>query len=321
MMDWTADRTEITDLIRRAKATFKLITKVKNDALMLRRWVAYHEKIVGPENLVVFDNNSDDKETVELLASLDPRVLVISFKRFHNLLHRVNEVPELYEALQTSSRYYQFLDVDEYVGYIDDELAVHRERDVVGFLDAQTAPVIPGVWIENVFGFDDRFHFNHRDGRLRLDVRTGKPVISSDTAVFGMINHNFQVPEQLYGSIRTNVVVFHLLRLSAEQRVKANLAKLIAYNALPKGASVEDALAIDPETLTDAKRNPRTWLREIHKMVSIEPPKQDQPLNSGDIEIASSGLIRFSEEWQADALRSLIRQPGTARDRVFGSHS
>ena len=144
-------------------------------------------------------------------------------------------------------------------------------------------------------------------------MQWGKPILSSRAEVSGVINHNCQIGKALFnGKSSTNVFVLHLNRLSAQQRIAANLNKLLALNLVPAGTNIEKILAMDNEEFQPG--NPRNWVIEIKKLVELPADYREPagPEHKNIIELGRDGVIRFHDDAQKSLLSEFLRNPSVA---------
>lgn len=271
-------------------------------------------------NLIVFDNMSTSPDLLDYYKRMSGKLLVCQFSGFHNHVHRPERFPKLFEALRKSARYFTFLDADERLIWIDQNLRHHAGAEVLAALEKLDDPIVPGIWLDNLAGYEDRFRvIRDKDQRGLPGIRTGKVIVSGSVRHTDLHCHNFQMAQECYGSIRTNFFVLHLKRLSAQQRISANFAKLKAYNAMGSYATIEDLIAADPETIKPG--NPRQWVREIQYMAKERSVDSNARLKPGSIQLAADGSIRFSEDWQKDLLAHFVANPNEYRDLIFTKSS
>lgn len=235
-LDWDRDPRAVCDRVREVRSRLKLVIKVKDDAAFLEKWVDYHSRMVGPESIIILDNRSTDERMADLYGRLDAATPVISFGGHHNKVHRVHEFTGFYDALRSSTEYYAFLDADEFLRWVEPNGRAVSGPAVVEQIAQSNLPVIPGLWTENVFGYEHRFKSSSVRG---IGPTHGKPVIASTTAVEGLINHNFQLPDALYRDrIQFSCLILHMKNLSAEQRIRANMRKLVKTGTIQESASI-----------------------------------------------------------------------------------
>lgn len=312
---WEKDHADFLRRLRSRRAPLKIVLKVKDDTFFLERWIEHHGAIVGPQNLVVFDNMSTLPGMGEIYERWDGALNLIRFGGFHNRLHRVGEFPELYSALQASADHFVFLDSDEYLVHIDADRRVHRGPVLLDLLARTRSGVLPGSWLENVQGCENRFWYDIRQDHVMTGLRSGKPIIASSVPVSGMINHNRQIDKSCYDrNVVANFFVLHLKRLSVRQRIATNLHKLQAYNAFKRPMTLDELLTLDPDDF--AAGNKRNWIREIQTLSAMNDedvrpcaPLPCAPLPRGQSEIGADDTLRFATPEQEEAFANLLSHP------------
>lgn len=112
---------EVVDLIRKKRTAFKICTKVRDEKELLPIWIDHLIKAgFGLDEIIIFDNMSNDSEFIEFLNEIASDVLVISFDGYYNLVHYTGWLKNIYLALAESSDYFGFIDVDEFLYAIDE---------------------------------------------------------------------------------------------------------------------------------------------------------------------------------------------------------
>jgi hypothetical protein len=319
--EWQTQSDEITKRIISQKSHFKILLKIKDDHFFFDRWVRHHASIVGMENIVIFDNMSTSKKLEDLYQSYGDSLNIFRFSGFHNKIHRVNEFSELYESLKLSCQYFQFLDSDEYLVYIDSDGAVCHGPAIVDKIVATGASVNPASWLENVRGCDHRFWWDMRQNHPLIGLRSGKPIISSNAAVKGLINHNWQVCcDQYESKSSTNFFVLHLKRLSIDQRIKTNIRKLHAYNAFKGRVMDQDEIRMLNADIYPPG-NKRNWIKEIQDLSvrEVDGPLHPESFREGMVEFGSDGRMIFSSPDQETAFYHMLDNPWGHIESAFSN--
>lgn len=307
---WGADTAEILSQIVSQPSPFKIILKIKDDPYFLERWIRHHSAIVGINNLIIFDNMSSLDEMFDIYGRYADNLLVVQFSGFHNRLHRTHEFPELYEGLQKACNYVAFLDSDEYLVHIGPDYCVRTGKFVLDTLLSLNTSVIPGSWLENVAGYEDRFWYDIGQNHAVAGLRSGKPIISTSALVSGMINHNRQIDVSIYDrNVVLNFFVLHLKRLSPEQRIESNYRKLHAYNAFKRKLTIDEVLQLNPDDFPQG--NKRNWIREIQQFAKLRGEKfdRDAPLVNGTVLINNHDFLVFSNAEQRSVFDTFLSQP------------
>src|SRR5262249_21669961 len=153
---------------------------------------------------------------------------VIRFPGRHNSLHWVSLYADLYDALKASTRFFICLDTDEFLILVDDD----RWRDdaaLVDFLrDQGQSDALPAAWLPNTDWSAVRFRCGEDFDAFAEAVAWGKPILRADAELSGFIHHNMQLDQALFSKpFKTNFLILHLSNLIPEQRISANVNKLI----------------------------------------------------------------------------------------------
>lgn len=309
-LSWPQQKDLVVAQIRANPASLKILLKTKNDAALLERWITHHLAIVGPGNIIVFDTGSTDPAVLEIYRRHRAQLLLAAYDGFFDNLHRVAMFEELYVALQSGKGRFAFLDTDEFLVWVEPDGEVLRDARVVQRLREVDAPVLPGTWLHNLPGYDDRFRLLPDGLSLVEGLAWGKPVIRHDVALSGVINHNSQLPLASYRDrFRTNCFVLHLNRLSARQRIASNLNKLVALDAVPEGITAAQAARLNVENFREG--NIRLYLREVQLLASQPEvlPDREAPLQQNSIRILGDGALHFQAPEQREALRGYLLEP------------
>lgn len=308
MLIWESQKAEIAARLRRDPKDFRIILKTKDETDFLKDWVTHHRRIVGDDGLVIFDNGSSAPEVLDYYASIDDRVLVVSFSGYVNSLHRPSLMPELYSALRDSTRYFTFIDTDEFLYWFTGTGQCLSGKGFLSNLLARDESVIPGLWLDNVDGYRTRLWLNEQRRPLLAAVRSGKPVLSASFQWEGMSNHNFHLPEEVWSGCRTaNVVVAHMSRLIPRQRIRANMAKLQADRFMSGNFTLEDLMACEPSQLTGSARQ---YVREIQSLVRAPIGEADPtaPLKPGSVELRDGNVV-FPNTQEENLFRAFLSNP------------
>jgi hypothetical protein len=317
--DWRRNKEMIVRRIRESTSPMKFVLKTKDEPVLIERWISYHLNLAGPDNIIVFDNGSCEPSVADVYDRHKDDVIFSRYDGFVDNLHRVSLFPELYAALRASAEYYSFLDTDEFMAWLDEDLSIIQDHRVVKHIADSGAPILPGTWLSNVIGFDDRFFLDVSGGGLEQGFKWGKPIISSSVEVSGFINHNVQLSRSAYGEkVPTNCVVFHLNRLSVKQRIGSNLHKLVALGALAQGASLQDVLLMELHGLPQG--NVQRYVREIQALARTPEVMGDprQRLDENTIRICADGNIALGSEEQRRVLSDFLASGRSLLRFAFG---
>lgn len=309
MLDWEKDRAEVLSRIAANGADFKIILKTKDETHFLKDWVVHHRRIAGEAGLVIFDNGSTHPEVLDYYKTLGDRILVVHFSNYMNDLHRPFLMPGLYEALRASSRWFTFIDSDEFLYWVSPGGECLSGRGFMVNLLASEEQVIPGLWLDNVAGYRDRLWLSERQNHLDAALRSGKPVMSSGVVWDGMSNHNFHLPAAMWMGCQTgNIVVAHLRRLYPQQRIKANMAKLRSDKVIGADTPVEAVLAMALPGLTSSTRH---YVREIQELTRNPFGVPDpEAVLAREHMLIRDGRVHFAHAAEEDSFTEFLMNPG-----------
>jgi hypothetical protein len=275
-LHWTDSAAQIAEEIRkRSPVELKLVLKTRNETAFLRDWIEHHIPIVGLEGIVIFDHNSDNPETLEIYRQYGRRLLVFQFSGHHNALHDSRIVPDLYDAIRRSCKYYCFLDTDELLFWAEPDGSIISNSSIPQKVIATGEAILPGVWIENAPGQNKELLISFHHERMRSGLEAGKPVVRSTSVIKGFANHNIQLGcEHFSGCKSANLIVMHRKNFSPEQRILANLEKLRRYNLSTKqlecfgmfGNDFDEFKILRVDVNQIPRGNARNYIAEIQKI-------------------------------------------------------
>ncbi|EKT4484722.1 hypothetical protein QEM02_004890 [Pseudomonas putida] len=299
-MHWKTDQQEICSTIGSSFAPLKIVLKIKDDWEMFSDFFNHHAKIVGPENIYIFDNQSTNQLLLDKYKELPYPSHVFRFDTFHNDIHSPEKFSTLYEALQNSSKHFTFLDSDERLCLMSSD---EYSTSIVDYLSALDISV-PGIWLSNAPGSKDIFTIGDSIEKLQTGLTWGKPIFSSNTKLDGYINHNIQALEHVYDGLDFRAIfVLHLNNLSPNQRINANLRKLVARRFIGEHSTIDDALNADTTGTTDL--NIKLYLEEIRKL-STQKSSPITTLSPGHFKLDDQGTLSFYSSTEKNLLSCFL---------------
>jgi hypothetical protein len=311
LADWHASQDDIIRVLRSHVSMLKIILKTKDDLSSLTEWVGYHANIVGLENLIVFDNCSQDPAIYAFYDSL-PELAAFSYRGFHNILHHTELFSPLYNVLEETCQYFVFLDGDERLALFQEDGRIVN-KEMTSFLDANRAvKMFPGTWLLNDFGSRRVYKCGTpKDNLLLHGLRWGKPILRADSGAIGFINHNTQAAQagaRVFEDFRTNFFVLHLCNLSRQQRIEANRKKLVARNVIDENASIDRILTLDLSGHSD--RNVTLYVSEIQKLANCGEFQSADLLSPGFLRTNDIGGTDFFSDTERLMFSDYVRFPG-----------
>jgi hypothetical protein len=108
----------------------------------------------------------------------------------------------------------------------------------------------------------------------------------------------------LKNDLITNLFVLHRLQVSSAERIHTNIQKLRTLALLADDEGLEEALALDIDTLD--RRETRAYVLEIRRLISAG---DKLPSIEGSFEIGPNGRVNWENEWQRAEMQMFVSQP------------
>jgi len=129
--DMDKNREVVVSKIKESKTQFKICTKVRDEVEFLPVWLSHLQECgFSLDEIIIFDNNSTEREVFEFYSSLPDDVLIVKFSGEMNQVHNTGMFYDIYEALCESSEYFCFIDADEFLYKIDTEEGKFIHKDI-----------------------------------------------------------------------------------------------------------------------------------------------------------------------------------------------
>jgi len=305
---WDNNYAEICARIERVRAPLKIVLKTKNEPLFIERWIKHHQTIVGPENLIVFDNMSDHPEVLSIYRKYRGQVEIVRFADRWDNVHHTYLYGNLYRALAKSSDYFIFLDTDEYLVLIENDRYYGDDRISTFVMDNKNHDVFPSTWLWNANWSATQFSCSLSPGDFANNLACGKPLIRSTKIPTGYVNHNFQLSTRLFKPpFRTSLFLLHLARLYPQQRITANLNKLIAARVVHEQETPE-SIARRSDITDDVMAG---YVDEIRDCLAAEARTDvgDVAIGPGCLELLQDGVISYYGEVERKVINDFITDP------------
>lgn len=218
--------------------SLKIVLKTKNEGNLLETWLRYHAALVGWENLVVLDNDSDDPVTLDIYTKYsDKPFSLFKASANPNLLHDVKVNSLFYDLVRASAKHICFLDTDEFINFYDSNSCSFDFSALLAILNNNKLDFpLAGLW---VFNSPDLQQLQQSDAlqlqtfkvdeyALSHNINYGKSIVSSTAPFFNRTEkagvslcHNKSVPD---ARIFPGLVVFHLDKFDLKKRMANNLS-------------------------------------------------------------------------------------------------
>ncbi|MDR2573276.1 MAG: glycosyltransferase family 2 protein [Desulfovibrio sp.] len=286
-------------LIAREKSVFKIVTKTKNEAFFIERWIQHHLPMVGDSRIVIFDNMSSDKHVINIYKKYRKNILLIHFDGFMDRIHMAEFCMPIYEALSNSAEFFTIIDSDEYLYLYNGDGVVH-DNFVTSFLrENADANFFPTCWMDNIHADARLFRFNPQNART---FHLGKPIVNARIIheigkySHSLLHHTKDLPLSAYGRAPTCFLLLHLKNLDRHQRIRANMEKLAAFKIIRHCGDFEGLLRLDADAL-QVLGHLRDYIDETKKLVknaSCRRAGQNTgAAPGGTLELLEGGALRF----------------------------
>lgn len=321
---WGSDNAAACKEIRSTQSFFKVLLKTRNEYLLIQRWLRHYLDILGPQGqIIILDNMSTDERVFAAYQRHADNIVLIQYGGKVDSAHSPARFDELYAAVRDSAAFYSLLDTDEFLCLYDGNTLEHS--GISTFLQARIETrVFPALYLHNLYSREDAFFFEPKN--LRSYHLQGKPVLSSAAMTAfpsAPVGHNMDVPLPLFAHHCTGLVLLHMTNLSREQRIKANMQKLVNFGILDSEQAFTTVLHADESAIC-----PAYLRRYVHELRWLLPLEDEEALAEKQqrreyIEIKPDGAVHFHPETLAstfashagqeqDLLRLLSLQPPDA---------
>ncbi len=312
---WEKNHAELCVRIEKVKSLIKIVLVTKNDPFFIERWIEHHMKIVGPQNLIIFDNMSEDPAVISVYRKYRNQINIVQFADRYYKLHHTRLYGELYRSLARSSEYSIFLDTDEYLilmngdQYYDDDRILDFVRENLNY------DFFPSTWLMNSNWSSSQFSCGTKACGLANNLACGKPLIRAKKIPAGYVNHNFQFSTALFvPPFKTDLFLLHLTRLFPQQRILTNLNKLVTEGVAQPGESPESVAG--RSDIADGIL--ALYVREIRECLALRG-RQDLgnvALGPGCLELLPGGNVTYYGDAERKTINEFINDPNPAYDLI-----
>lgn len=291
---WGGDNAAACGQIRSSRAFFKVLLKTRNEYLLIDRWLRHYLDILGPQGqIIILDNMSTDERVFAAYQRHADNIVLIQYDGKVDSAHSPTRFGELYAAVRESADFYSLLDTDEFLCLYDGKSLGHSS--ILSFLrERREACVFPSLYLHNLYGRDDAFFFEPEG--LRSYHLQGKSVLSSSAmSAFptAPVGHNMDVPLPLFTRNATGLVLLHMTNLSREQRIKANMQKLVNFGILGHERDFATVLHADESAIQPAYL--RRYVHELRWLLPLEdePALAQSQQSRGHVTVTPDGNVHF----------------------------
>jgi hypothetical protein len=293
-MHWPQQLEDICRIVKSQTSIFKIVLKTKNETDLLENWFEHHLSIVGDLNIIVFDNGSTNKRTLEIYKKYRAKINLFGFHENHNLVHNTTYFSQFYQALRESSKFYTFIDADEFLYFTDGDSCIPDQEFITVLKNASDETTFFGLWAANVPGNKDIFYISNSSNTYTSNLKGGKPIISSKFDVKGFINHNIQLYENnSFIKPSGGVLVCHLNMFDKNRREMINIEKILAHKFVKNISDIDNI--ISDNDLSGLSGPVLVYIKEIIKCRTENWTPIEHPM-LGCFKIHQDRSIEFSDE-------------------------
>ncbi|MGG5819316.1 hypothetical protein [Falsiroseomonas sp. HW251] len=267
ILDWETGAAAISDRLR-DPATLRICVKVRDEPALLRSWIEHHAPIVGAGNLIIADNDSQMPEALEIYDTMDKSIVAFRYRGPHNDIHGHGRFDPLFETLRNSTRFVLFADVDERLVRIGTD-GWNANAGITEHVASRRADRIVFVpWLVNCLGAMHAFSIpcDAANGVKAHEMRMGKPILPGRFVGRHSFIHNFQYGDFACGNETINDLFLLHLTQFPEQRIRANMKKLVSRGVIGPEVDVADLLRMHFAALPDQSFMPLVneirWMAE-----------------------------------------------------------
>jgi hypothetical protein len=317
LMHWDTSREIICNSIRDNKSFFKICLKTRNDPTLLERWINHHGSIVGLSSLIIADNESDNPVVLDVYRKYIDSTQIFQFRGPHdNPQHKRLLWLEFWVALSESCDYFLFLDTDEYLVEISQNMWNASPRIVSRLQALHDRPIIPTYLLNNsMFYRDDVFRIDNIS--LLTSLCWGKPICPSPLeSIHGYIHNNQVLNHEWNSSAPSNLFLLHYNQLYPEQRLNAILLSMKNFG------DIKDSDGIEVLTPSFCEHHSalrvRRYANEVKKInAAMRKSKYEEEQSrscgppKGAIQLDKTGMINYASVTEMTILSSFIEPPST----------
>lgn len=221
---------------------FKIILKTKNEDDLIDIWIRYYSKMVGKENLVIFDNGSTSQKVLDVYREHDIEAIQI---KFPNSIHPYRNNKIFYDELFTSCDWFSILDTDEFLCVYKNN--VFSAKGVLDLLATSDKQVLGSIWLDHMHVGDSKEYFKINQVPYicspKHNKKHGKAIYRTSYSGIRNINnygHNVCCKDVFVDS---GLFLLHVDRINPEIRIK-NCLDMSLVNTIEKHPEIHKELKL-----------------------------------------------------------------------------
>jgi hypothetical protein len=215
---------------------FKIILKTKNEDDLIDVWIRYYSKLVGKENLIIFDNNSTSQKVLDVYKEHDIETIQI---KSPNSIHAYLNKSIFYDELFTSCDWFSILDTDEFLCVYKND--VFSAEGVSELLESSDKQVLGSIWLDHMHVGESKEYFKVNQSQHNKNY--GKSIYK--TSYSGLRNisnygHNIFCSDAF---LESGLSLLHIDRSNPEIRIK-NCLDMAMANTIEKHQEIYKELEL-----------------------------------------------------------------------------
>jgi len=199
---------------------FKIILKTKNEYNLIDLWIQYYSKLVGKENILIFDNNSTDHRIFDIYNHHS--IQVQNIPKNPDSIHLYWWNKNFYEEIFASSDWFAVLDTDEFLcSYKDGVFSVEGVLDILK--NSSNNKILGSIWLSHMHSGKSIEYFKVNTDKH--NIYAGKAIIGTSYPLLRDIiyGHNASCINQngdIDAELSSGLVLLHLDRIDPESRIQ-----------------------------------------------------------------------------------------------------
>jgi hypothetical protein len=221
---------------------FKIILKTKNEDDLIDIWIRYYSKMVGKENLIIFDNNSTSQKVLDVYKEHGVETMQI---KSPNSIHSCRNNEIFYDNLFADCDWFSILDTDEFLCVYKN--GVFSAEGVLDLLATSDKQVLGSIWLDHMHVGDSKEYFKINQVPYichpKHNKKHGKAIYRTSYSGIRNINnygHNICCKDAF---IDSGLFLLHVDRVSPEIRIK-NCLDMAMANTIQKHPEIHEELKL-----------------------------------------------------------------------------
>ncbi len=323
LLSWEQDEQKILDQVDSLPfSDFIVAVKNKNEGEILRKWFDYYADVFGQKSILVFDNNSDDERTLEILVDLcDKAGVVFKYPNLgydHNVIHNTKIFRKLYEAIKRKCNYFALFDADEIITIFNGGSSVLPKNQILAKLSSvakktQYQGLIFCYWLMVKPGKDNIFDIQKDEKVFFSGIKNGKYFIPSEMLGDVFLSHNHSCPRDKVKYFASHEIwLLHYQQADFIRRIRVNFEKIKSRDMFLDHIQLVDVIenpSIDM-LRNSQNRTASSHMNQICKISAAMKEKIDPSSNDeqkvGALFIDQHGSISFSDPQSEEVFSSYV---------------